>query len=116
MENTYTSDEVGVQAQGGGEREYVFSPWTKAAPYQQRSGTRENITTNVTICADGTSTPPAVIFQGNTYQVKWGNNNPLNASYVTLSIIIFCVKLIYILLGLGTSRRAGQMVKLAPHG
>jgi len=91
-ENTYASDEVGIQAQGGGEREYVFGPHTKAAPYQQRSGTRENITTIVTICADGTSTPPAIIFKGSTYQVKWGENNPLNASYVILLIIIFtCV-------------------------
>jgi hypothetical protein len=87
-ENIYASDEVGIQAQGGGEREYVFGPRTKAVPYQQRSGTRENITTIVTICADGTSTPPAVIFKGNAYQVKWGENNPLNASYVILLIII----------------------------
>jgi hypothetical protein len=50
------------------------------SPYQQRGGTRENITIIVTICADGTSTPPAVIFKGNAYQVKWGENNPLNAS------------------------------------
>jgi len=88
-ENTYGSDEVGIQAQGGGEREYVFGPRTKAAPYQQRSGTHENITTIVTICADGTSTPFAVIFKGNAYQVKWGENNPLNASYVILLVIIF---------------------------
>ena len=90
-ENTYATDEVGIQAQGGGEREYVFGPRTKAAPYQQRSGTRENITTIVTICADGTSTPPAVIFKGSAYQVKWGENNPLNASYVILFTIFMSV-------------------------
>jgi len=89
QENTYGSDEVGIQAQGGGEHEYVFGPRTKAAPYQQRSGTRENITTIVTICADGTSTPPAVIFKGSAYQVKWGENNPLNASYVIQIFIIY---------------------------
>jgi len=113
-ENTYASDEVGIQAQGGGEREYVFGPRTKAAPYQQRSGTRENITTIVTICADGTTMPPAVIFKGNAYQVKWGENNPLNASYVILLIIVKCV--INLLVGSGTSRRAGQTAKLVPHG
>ena len=48
--NIYGSDEVGIQTQGGGEREHVFGPRTKAAPYQQRSGTRENITVIVTIC------------------------------------------------------------------
>jgi hypothetical protein len=79
-QNMYGSDEVGVQAQGGGEREHVFGARKKAAPYQQRGGTRENITVIVTICADGTSTPPAVIFKGSAYQVKWGDDNPLNAS------------------------------------
>ena len=79
--NIYGTDEVGIQAQGGGEREHVFGAREKAAPYQQRGGTRENITVIVTICADGTSTPPAVIFKGSAYQVKWGDNNPLNASY-----------------------------------
>lgn len=78
--NIYGTDEVGIQTQGGGEREHVFGTRKKAAPYQQRGGTRENITVIVTICADGTSTPPAVIFKGGAYQVKWGDNNPLNAS------------------------------------
>jgi hypothetical protein len=48
-------------------REYVFGPRTKTAPYQQRSGSCKNITVIVTICADGTSIPPAVIFKGNAY-------------------------------------------------
>lgn len=78
--NLYGSDEIGVQTQGGGERETVFAEQGKGTPYQQRAGTRENITVIVTICADGTSTPPAVIFKGSAYQVKWAQNNPLNAS------------------------------------
>ena len=77
--NTYGSDEIGIQTQGGGERETVFTEQGKGAPYQQRAGTRENITVIVTICADGTSTPPAIIFKGSAYQVKWAQNNPLNA-------------------------------------
>ena len=83
--NIYRTNEVGIQTQGGGEHEHVFGPHTKAAPYQQRSGTWENITVIVTICADGTTTPPAVIghlFKGSAYQVTWGENNPLNASSV----------------------------------
>lgn len=79
--NEYGVDEVGVQTQGQGERELVLGPRTKAVPYQQRSGTRENITVIATICADGTSLPPAVIFKGGAFQVKWGENNPLNATY-----------------------------------
>lgn len=83
-ENIYGTDEIGIQTQGGGEREYVFGARQKATPYQQRSGTRENITVIVTICADGTSTPPAVIFKGKAYQPDWADNNPLNASFVIL--------------------------------
>ncbi|KIK72579.1 hypothetical protein PAXRUDRAFT_65996, partial [Paxillus rubicundulus Ve08.2h10] len=48
--------------------------------YQQRTGSRENTTIIVMICADDTSTPPAVIFKGNVYQVKWKQDNPANAS------------------------------------
>ena len=108
--NIYGTDEVGIQAQGGGEREYVFGARKKAAPYQQRAGTRDNITVIVTICANGTSTPPAAIFKGNAYQVKWGENNPLNASYVTLVFIIY-VAIANQGLGSATSRKAGQMAK-----
>jgi hypothetical protein len=77
---TFGSDEVGVQARGA-ERERVATSRKKKGPqYQQRAGTRENTTVIVTICADGTSTPPTVIFKGAAYQVSWGDNNPLNAS------------------------------------
>jgi hypothetical protein len=48
--------------------------------YQQRSGDRENITVIVTICGDGMTTPPAVIFKGEGFQVSWKQENPLNAS------------------------------------
>ena len=34
----------------------------KCVQHQQKTGNRENITVIVTICADGTSMPPAVIF------------------------------------------------------
>ena len=37
--NIYRSDVVGIQAQGGGEHEYIFGTCKKAAPYQQRAGT-----------------------------------------------------------------------------
>lgn len=78
-ENIYGVDEVGIQPQGG-ERERVFGGRKKTPQYQQRAGTRENITVLVTICADGTSQAPAVIFKGGAYQVKWVQDNPLNAS------------------------------------
>ena len=40
----------------------------------------ENITVIVTICADGTSLPPAVLFKGQAFQVKWAQDNPTKAS------------------------------------
>ena len=79
-ETTFGSDEVGVQSRGN-ERERVATSRKKKGPqYQQRAGTRENTTVIVTICADGTATPPTVIFKGAAYQVSWGDDNPLNAS------------------------------------
>jgi len=77
---TYGADEVGVQARGAGRERVATSRKKKGPQYQQRAGTRENTTVLVTICADGTSTPPTVIFKGAAYQVSWGNDNPLNAS------------------------------------
>jgi len=79
-EATFGSDEIGVLARGS-ERERVITSRKKKEPqYQQRAGTRENTTVIVTICADGTSIPPTVIFKGAAYQVSWGDDNPLNAS------------------------------------
>lgn len=75
----YGMDETGLQ-QGVGVAERVLGPAGQKVQYQQRSGDRENITVLVTICADGTSTPPAVIYKGDAYQTSWKQDNPLNAS------------------------------------
>lgn len=48
--------------------------------YQQRGGSKENTTVIVTICADGTSIAPAVVFKGKGYSTSWKQDNPLNAS------------------------------------
>lgn len=74
-------DEIGF-LYGVGEKERVIGSKGKKVQHQQRSGTRETITVIPTICADGTSIPPAVIFKGEAFQVKWRQDNPLNASYV----------------------------------
>ncbi|KAJ2929523.1 hypothetical protein H1R20_g7583, partial [Candolleomyces eurysporus] len=75
----YGVDKTGIQT-GVGQRERVLGRKTTKVQQQQRSGNRENITVIVTICADGTSLPPAVIFKGKAYQTSWKQNNPLNAS------------------------------------
>jgi hypothetical protein len=75
----YGADESRFQ-KGVGGTERVFGATGKQCQYQQRSGDRENITVIVTICGDGTSTAPAVIFRGEGFQVKWKQDNPVNAS------------------------------------
>jgi hypothetical protein len=78
-ENTYGADEVGTNPFDG-EREHVMGGKNAGPQYQQRDGNQENITVIVSICADSTSTPPAVIFKGQAFQVKWKQDNPANAS------------------------------------
>ncbi|KIJ70358.1 hypothetical protein HYDPIDRAFT_78831 [Hydnomerulius pinastri MD-312] len=73
-------DETGFQPGGGSSQERALGAAGKQVQYQQRSGNRENITVLVTICADGTTIAPAVIFKGKAYQSKWIENNPLKAS------------------------------------
>jgi Tc5 transposase DNA-binding domain len=75
----YGVDESGFQ-KGVGQKERVFGASGQKIQHQRRSGDRENITVIVTICGDGTSTAPAVIFKGEGFQARWKQNNPLNAS------------------------------------
>ncbi|KAF5354762.1 hypothetical protein D9756_005505 [Leucocoprinus leucothites] len=77
--NIYGVDETGIQ-KGVGLSDYVIGPAGESIQHQQRSGDRENITIIVTICADGTSILPAVIFKGQAFRTSWLQNNPLNAS------------------------------------
>ena len=75
----YGSDESGFQTGIGSSNEKVIGAARKRIQHQQKTGNRENITVMVTICADGTSIPPAVIFKGSKYLVKWKQDNPANA-------------------------------------
>lgn len=75
----YGSDEVGFTTSLG-QKERVIGAKGKSVQHQVRGGSRENITAIPTICADGTSIAPLVIFKGKAFQVKWLQNNPLNAS------------------------------------
>ncbi|KAJ3991507.1 hypothetical protein F5050DRAFT_1867635, partial [Lentinula boryana] len=63
-------DEIGITG-GSGTRERVIGGWRKGPVYQQTGGGRENTTVIVTICADGTSISPAVIFKGKGYCTSW---------------------------------------------
>jgi hypothetical protein len=79
LRNIYGADEIGTNPFSG-ECEWVIGGKGAGPHYQQRDGNLENITVIVTICADGTSTHPAVIFKGRAFQVKWKQDNPANAS------------------------------------
>ena len=63
-----------------GKQERVMGKRKPGPHYQQEGGSRKNTTVIVTICADGTAPPPAVIFKGKAYQASWKDNNPANAS------------------------------------
>jgi hypothetical protein len=79
-ELVYGADETGIQS-GIGITERVIGPAGAKIQHQQRSGTRENITVLPTICADGTTVAPTVIYKGEAFQTKWLQNNPLDARY-----------------------------------
>ena len=74
----YGVDETGIQT-GVGTTEYVLGPKGQSVQHQQRSGNRENITIIPTICGDGSTTAPAVIYKGEGFQTKWLQENPLDA-------------------------------------
>ena len=78
-ETTYGVDEVGTNPFNG-EKEWVMGARQAAPQYQQWDGNRENITVLVTICADGTTPPPAAIFKGRSFQTKWKQDNPADAA------------------------------------
>jgi hypothetical protein len=61
--------------------ERVIGPAGAKIQHQQRSGNRENITVLPTICTDGTSVPPIVIYKGEAFQMKWLQDNPLDAIF-----------------------------------
>jgi hypothetical protein len=82
----YGTDETGIQ-EGIGVKEHVLGAPGKKVQHQQWSGDRENITVIVTICGDGTSLPPAVIFKGEHFQMSWKQDNPLNALYVVPKVV-----------------------------
>lgn len=78
-ENTYGADESGLMT-GIGQKQKVVGSRGKKTQHQKREVNRENTTVIATICADGSSLPPTVIFKGKHYQVRWAQNNPLKAS------------------------------------
>lgn len=76
----YGMDESGFQPCGSSSGEKVFGAAGQKQQYEQREGSRETITVLACICADGEALPPAVIYKGEDFQVRWKQDNPLDAS------------------------------------
>ena len=72
--NIYAMDESGFPPGLLGRGRVVGARGTKIQ-HQQGSANRENVTALVTICADGTSVMPMIIFKGKNFMEKWNNNN-----------------------------------------
>jgi hypothetical protein len=84
-EMTYGTDEIGCSGSTG-QRERVMGAKRAGPQYQQIGGDCENNTVIVTICADGTSIVPTVIFKGKGFQIYWKQENLADASYVSILI------------------------------
>jgi hypothetical protein len=80
-ENIYNMDEKGVQLGVGG-RVYVLVDRDQKSVMQVEDGNRELITIIETVCADGDSIRPSVIFKAKRRDLQWGRNNPCDARYV----------------------------------
>lgn len=80
-ECTWAMDESGFQANGeeGVGWQKIIGKAGKKIQYQQQRGTQENITVLVTIGANGSTLPPAVLYAGEGYLVKWKQENPVDA-------------------------------------
>lgn len=81
-ENIYNPDEKGVQL-GKGNKTQVLVDRDQKVVQATEHGNRELVTIIETVCADGTSLPPSVIFEGSRVNAEWGRVNPAGARYVT---------------------------------
>src|ERR1700692_209863 len=77
--NIYGMDESGFPPSDQGTQRVIGRRGTKTQ-HKQGGADRENVTAIVTICADGTVLQPAIIFKGQNFMKKWGNNNVAHAS------------------------------------
>jgi Tc5 transposase DNA-binding domain len=91
-ENIYGFDESGFPFGGDGSKQRVIGQTDASIQHVQRGGNRENVTVMVTICADGTTTRPTVIFKGKKMFSDWTRSNVANMRHVK-STHTLCFKL-----------------------
>lgn len=81
-ECVYAFDESGFPFGGDGMRVRVVGRKDTKIQHIQRGGNRENVTVMVTICADGTTVCPTVLFKGKRMYQHWSEHNTLGMKYV----------------------------------
>lgn len=81
-ENIYGMDESGFPTAYGGKDRVVGGRGTKTQ-HKQGGADHKNITAVVTICADGTSIWPMLIFKGKNIQEAWTEGNDVDAFITT---------------------------------
>ena len=77
--NLYRFDESGFPL-GCGKKTRVISPTGGKTQKTQCDGNKGNVTIMATICANGTTVPPVVIFKGQYFLEKWHQDNPIGAA------------------------------------
>jgi hypothetical protein len=78
-ENIYRMDESGFPSADQGKTHIVGARGTKTQ-HKQGGADRKNTTALVTICADGTSLCPTIVFKGKGFKEAWFKENILEAS------------------------------------
>ena len=78
VEDIYGMDESGFPLLHQGQERVVGAQGTKTQ-HKQGGVNQENFTAIVTICADGMTLNPLIIFKGKNFLKKWGNNNVAHA-------------------------------------
>jgi hypothetical protein len=66
---------------GVGKRTLVLVDRDQKIVQQLENGNRELVTVIETVCADGTSLWPSVIYKGQQRDLAWGRDNPCNARF-----------------------------------
>lgn len=77
-ENIYRMDKSGFPPSNQGTQRVVGRAKNKVQ-HKQGGASRENVTALITICADGSTLRPHVIFKGERLMTRWISNNDCNA-------------------------------------
>lgn len=77
-EDLYAMDESSCPPSAPGMEQVVGGRGVKTQ-HMQGGADRENVTVVVTICADGTTLHPTIIFKGMNFMSSWANDNVAGA-------------------------------------